>query len=381
VANRQLVYVPKIEPDTFLFFYFRGGTGRSYSFRDYRWDPPKVTYAETYPYSANEIQLMARWHFDAEVIPTDNVSYWQEKIRTLNQRYLQKETAIKRDAEAPTGNQDSGRHQPAHLALQPMTQSSGSSSTFPISSQAGKQIRSVDDWFRYAPPKMGSLHWKDGRSAKELAKAWLKTGVPRMPDELGSLLRSQPLTAGFVVETAIPEKTTVLDRFGGEPRNHDLVLLGHVGGRRVLVAVEAKADESFGRLISEELAGAKPGSRVPDRIALLSQSIFGRPIDARLGNLRYQLLHGLASTLIEAKIQAASLAVFVVHEFVSSQTSPTKVACNDADFAEFVSSLPGMNGVIVTAGKLTEAITVPGGQYVPDHIPVLIGSVVSDLGW
>ena len=32
----------------------------------------------------------------------------------------------------------------------------------------GKIIKSVDDWYNAAPPKNPSLHWKDGRSAKEL---------------------------------------------------------------------------------------------------------------------------------------------------------------------------------------------------------------------
>ena len=34
----------------------------------------------------------------------------------------------------------------------------------------GKIIKSIDDWYNAAPPKNPSLHWKDGRSAKELAK-------------------------------------------------------------------------------------------------------------------------------------------------------------------------------------------------------------------
>ena len=34
----------------------------------------------------------------------------------------------------------------------------------------GKIINCVDDWYSVAPPKNPSLHWKDGRSAKELAK-------------------------------------------------------------------------------------------------------------------------------------------------------------------------------------------------------------------
>ncbi len=38
--------------------------------------------------------------------------------------------------------------------------------------KGNQEIRSVDDWFRLAPPKRGEHHWQDGRSAKELARAY-----------------------------------------------------------------------------------------------------------------------------------------------------------------------------------------------------------------
>jgi hypothetical protein len=47
--------------------------------------------------------------------------------------------------------------------------------------KSGNEINSVEDWFRCAPPKMGKLHWKDGRSAKELAQSWFRLGVPKPP--------------------------------------------------------------------------------------------------------------------------------------------------------------------------------------------------------
>ena len=46
----------------------------------------------------------------------------------------------------------------------------------------GHNIHSVDDWLRFAPPEKGESHWKDGRSAKELAKAWFPTaGIAMSP--------------------------------------------------------------------------------------------------------------------------------------------------------------------------------------------------------
>jgi hypothetical protein len=42
-----------------------------------------------------------------------------------------------------------------------------------------------------------------------------------------------------------------LDDFGGEQRNSDLAILGKVSNKRLLISVEAKADESFGEVVGE----------------------------------------------------------------------------------------------------------------------------------
>ncbi len=88
-----------------------------------------------------------------------------------------------------------------------------------IQSAAGQDIFSVEDWFQHCPPKKkGSEHWVDGRSAKELAKAWFRTGVAAVPEELTRLIRSHELTCDLVVESATPEGLTALDEFRGGTR-------------------------------------------------------------------------------------------------------------------------------------------------------------------
>lgn len=54
----------------------------------------------------------------------------------------------------------------------------------------GHEIRTVDDWFQYAPPMGRQIQWRDGRSAKELAKAWCSGLEPTVPTELVQLLRT-----------------------------------------------------------------------------------------------------------------------------------------------------------------------------------------------
>ena len=74
-----------------------------------------------------------------------------------------------------------------------------------LRSQDGKPIQSVDDWFRFAPPKRGAEQWRDGRSAKELARAWFRCPEASPPAELNRLLASHPALNGLVVEEAVPE--------------------------------------------------------------------------------------------------------------------------------------------------------------------------------
>ena len=41
----------------------------------------------------------------------------------------------------------------------------------------------LDDWFRAFPPTGGSKQWKDGRSAKELAR-YITSALPNVPSEI-----------------------------------------------------------------------------------------------------------------------------------------------------------------------------------------------------
>ncbi len=249
-----------------------------------------------------------------------------------------------------------------------------------IHSREGRPIHSVDEWRCLASPQGGDKQWKDGRSAKELAKAWF---APKVPRELGRLFESHKLTRGLVVESAIAELTTELDDFPGEPRHHDLVLLCRSGKVRALVGVEAKADEEFGPVIQEELKRVKKSGRhsnLPQRVHQLSQAIFGRSVDDAIGRLRYQLLHGLAGTLIEARSRSCDVAVFVVHEFISdNKTQQQKIDRNVRDFERFVQALPALTSSVVREGSLLGPIRIPGGKFVPGDIPVMIGKVTIRL--
>ena len=249
-----------------------------------------------------------------------------------------------------------------------------------INSSDDQLIGSVQEWFELSSPAGGKVQWKDGRSAKELAKAWFRGGYARVPNELTRLLESHPMTHGLTIGTGIPELKTPLDDFRGNTRNHDMILLAHDGEGKVLVSIEAKSDEEFGPLVGryhdERL---KKSSKAPDRIQLLCRSLFGRDLDEELRGLRYQLFHALAATLIEARNQGAALAVFVVHEFLSDRTDWDRVRRNAGDFERFIRTLTGKQNLTVEPGTLLGPYRVPGGEFVPGDMPFLIGKVTKRL--
>ena len=251
--------------------------------------------------------------------------------------------------------------------------------TIRIQNSHGAQINSVDDWLELAGPKEGIKQWKDGRSAKEAAKAWFNDGVPSFPTDLSKLLNSNTLTKNFVPELVVPEHVTKLDNFRGEGRNHDVIVMGESANSKVLLGIEAKTDESFGELIGSRISKAKVNSKAPARIELLSQAIFGRPVDESIAPLRYQLLHGVGGTLIEARLRGAEVACFIVHEFVSDEHDKKKLAQNFADFQNFLRELSVGKIENGAAGRLYDSFQIPGGQFVPSNVTLLIGKITTRI--
>ena len=118
----------------------------------------------------------------------------------------------------------------------------------------GFHIATLDEWGLHAPPKKKDRHWHDYRSAKENARAWLRDG-PFVPEEVFRLLESRSATRGFWYSTALPEHVICLDDSDREHRNSDTTVIGNRGRSKIVIDLEAKADEAFGKqTIGEALA-------------------------------------------------------------------------------------------------------------------------------
>jgi hypothetical protein len=246
--------------------------------------------------------------------------------------------------------------------------------------KGGHEIRSIDDWFDYAPPKMGARHWKDGRSAKELARYWVRKGYACPTEEI-RLLLERAFNGEITFHEGKPECVIELDDFPGENRNCDLVVLCRVGTQCLVVNVEAKADERFG----DDTIGdyydrtADSRSNVPARIRQLSSALFGRVPDETIRRLRYQLLHAAAATLIEAAANKAEFGLFLVHEFRCPKLNEKKLIQNSTDWENFVHVFPELAGAMVEKNQILGPVSVPGGGRVPRSVPLYLGKLVTEL--
>lgn len=248
----------------------------------------------------------------------------------------------------------------------------------------GNMISSIEDWKRFAPPKRED-QWVEGRSAFELARAWCGSGIIEMPKELREILESREETSGLEVDVIIPEHRIIFDANGGEPRNADLAFVGSTANSTVAVTVEAKADEKFGNTVMETLSSSlerlmrNPHSRGVKRVEDLIRSLLAvrRKGQEEVGYLRYQLLTALAGTLAYATTQRASVAVMIVHEFVTKKTSPKKRKQNESDYYAFLERIGGEH---ITPDKISHLLgpfKIPGVPLFENPVPLLVGKVIS----
>lgn len=239
-----------------------------------------------------------------------------------------------------------------------------------VEGTTGRVISSVEGWADIALGQRRKLHWKDGGSAKECARAWM-SGGPRMPTELAAMLAKHPDWHTFAPCTLVPEHVTRLDDYG-PGRHHDLVVFGRSAGARAVICIEAKAGEDFGPRIGGRLEQAIRHTKLPLRANHLAEAVFGRPVYEyyeHLRDLRYQLLHALAGTAIEAATHHAPLAALIVQFF------PSRRKTVEESVGEFEAFLAQVTGGVVK--DLPEATLVPvrlhGAGIVPRDAEVFVG--------
>lgn len=247
----------------------------------------------------------------------------------------------------------------------------------------GQVIDNLEVWERLAGPK-SAVQWQDDRSAKECARAWLgHTSEPGIPEEIRAVLEGHPAFSEIVDWEAEPESLVPFDQFGG-PANIDMMATMEDQFGRFVVAVEAKADESFGPLLGRALAAAlerklaTPTSNGIARIEQLAPAILA-PAKGRVPKahqIRYQLLTAVAAALSRAQLVKASRAVVIIHEFETGRTDERYLARNRQDLSRFLVRLGCASPEDVFKGRLVGPFSVPGGGRFPDPADLYFGKAV-----
>lgn len=199
-------------------------------------------------------------------------------------------------------------------------------------------------------------------------------------DLLGALAR-HPNLANLVLQSATVEKKTRFDTYGGNPRNHDLVLRATTtDGEPVVVCVEAKAGEELGETVAKQIKAAKkarkanPRSNAPARIDDLVKRLCRLTTrEPKIAALRYQLLTGWAGTLADA--EGAAHAVFVLHEFHTNRRPEDRSTINGTDLALFAEVVLGYH--LPGAEAIPWCVRVPDVEGIPASL--YVAHVVTDL--
>lgn len=163
------------------------------------------------------------------------------------------------------------------------------------------------------------VHWKDGRSAKELAYLWEEERFPvdvqRVIDDFNTNNPEITCFKNMEILYAFPEFQIPLP--GGDTSSQADIYLIAKGNKGLLsIAVEGKAGEGFSNQTVEQWLHDKknsPNSNKPERLKYLAD-IFGLGYDG-LKNIKYQLLHRTANPIIEGSRLGVKSALMLVHSF------------------------------------------------------------------
>lgn len=216
-------------------------------------------------------------------------------------------------------------------------------------------IFDLESWFLASPPMGGEKQWKDGRSAKELAR-YMTSDYPNVPIEISNIL------SHFVPDNTefewSAEYVTDLQQFGlgrGEGRNHDAFMCAP----NVVVGIEGKADESLGsQMIGSALESATENKKL--RINGMIQMLFGNEPEKHK-DIRYQLITASAATLLEATKRNAKNAILLIIVFKKSGCySEKKINDNNADILRFLHD--------ISAQKFADFYIIPTPYGQKKHI-------------
>lgn len=228
-------------------------------------------------------------------------------------------------------------------------------------------IDSVETWKEYASPLGGDRQWRDGRSAKELAK-YIIQSKGTMPKKMQLALSDCcGVSCSF---TWIPEYVTPFDKeeFGkGEGRHHDLAMFS----KNAFVGIEAKADEPFDKPLGQWKESGKTSSAKENRekrANAMCKLLFGED-STNYQEIHYQLLSAMTGVLLEAEKRGVEVAVLLIITFKKNGSNnkpawdPKKIDKNEKALEAFRQKLK--------YDSTTDRVEIPGTKmrvYIKDIV-------------
>jgi len=155
-------------------------------------------------------------------------------------------------------------------------------------------------------------HWRPDHSALELATSWI--GATGIPPRVAKVLATCSTYADCRLIEGFVEREVELGT-RGRPSQTDLLALVALAGGYGVIAVEGKALETFGPVVSRWNDSDGKQARLDDLCGRLELD------PSTVGNLRYQLLHRTVSALLEARRYGAAEALMLVHSFDPKNSS------------------------------------------------------------
>lgn len=204
-----------------------------------------------------------------------------------------------------------------------------------------QRISSLEEWRRC----IRKSQWKAGRSAQSLAEfvCGQSSSATAGEQRLKQIVSGMTGLDDIVLEECEIEHASHFDGYGS-CRHHDLGLFGHADGKSLFVGVEAKVVESFGPTVAAKfkngmkIRSSGGSTNIPERLKWLLDRYFdgAAPEDARVGGLRYQLLHYLAGSVCEeAAVIAMPVLVFRTKHYTDNLQTAAK---NEADYRAFMTA-------------------------------------------
>jgi hypothetical protein len=90
IKKRRMIFIPEVNPKSFVFFFEKGETGRSWSVRDYSVEHIVQRFGpDDLPWTAQEIQERTVLSIDAPAVRTEDLAFWFDHTRKCNELHLE----------------------------------------------------------------------------------------------------------------------------------------------------------------------------------------------------------------------------------------------------------------------------------------------------